>query len=156
VSYPRRCYSRRMALAIGVLSLALLLSIGPSDGYGPIVAESHATTAFDPVPVPAARFGPASEDERAFHACARSVVKRIRGERTIVTFAGMDAAVTIPLGGGRFQLWSYLEQAEEDGSRERREFICTVREGPQGILVERLEIRAAPDGRELAVAERES
>lgn len=127
---PRRSPRNRLATAIivTVLSFIVLLAVGLSDRYVPAVADWYSRMVIQYVPEPALPYLPgASDDDRAFYQCARTVVRTIENERSVVTFPEPPGTLT-EVGEGRFELRSIMDEAIEDGEVFRRSFVCEMHE----------------------------
>jgi hypothetical protein len=124
----RRDTARRTtAVVVALLSVLALLAIGYSDRYLPAVSEWYTRMAIQYLPDPAARLLVGPDSRLAYHACARSVVRRVEAKTSVVTFGRQDLASAVALGEGRYRIRSYLDEAREDGAMQRRAFSCTVR-----------------------------
>ena len=127
---PRRSPRSRLttAIIVTVLSVIVLLAVGLSDRYVPAVADWYSRMAIEYVPEPALPYLPgATEDDRAFYQCARTVVRKIENERSVVTFPEPPGTLT-DVGEGRFELRSIVDEAIEDGEVLRRSFVCQLHE----------------------------
>ena len=113
--------------AVTVLALTMMLAIGLSDRYVPAVSDWYSQVVIRYMPEGALYFT-TRNDDRAFYLCARSVVRQIEDETSVVTFASHATTSTLALGDGRFRVESYVDEAIEDGPTYRRPFTCTVKQ----------------------------
>jgi len=126
-----------LAVLFGLLTV---LAVGFSDRYVPAVADWYTRMVIRYLPEPALRFTSAEADTRAFYVCAKSVVRAIEEEASVVTFAAGSAEQAIPIGGGVYRLTSYVEEARADGSKHRRTFSCTLRLEGDSWRLEEMEL----------------
>jgi hypothetical protein len=125
---------------ITLLAALSFLAIGYSDRYVPAVTDWYLQMAAPNVTQPALPFMGGLDDERAFHACARLVVKRMGDERAIATFAAADQERAVSLGDGRYRIESFYDEALEEGVSSRRFFTCQVRYDGREWRVEELNL----------------
>jgi hypothetical protein len=127
---------------ITALTVAGLLAVGFSDRYVPAVADWYTDMVIRFVPEAESNFLPVDDGERAFLACARSVVKRMDSESSIATFASSGGASTVATGEDRYEVRSFVDEASEDGVVRRKAFTCTVRFDARGWIVEAVTVDA--------------
>jgi hypothetical protein len=136
--------SRRIRTVGAVLFAALAIAaIGFSNRYVPAVTDWYSGMVIRYLPEPALRFAPADDDLRAFYVCAKSVVKEIEDEASVVTFAAATEDLTVALGSDMYRVDSYVEEARADGSTLRRPFTCTVRLEGDNWRLEEVELKGA-------------
>jgi hypothetical protein len=90
------------------------------------------------------RFAPAPDDTRAFYVCAKSVVRAIEDEASVVTFAGGSDDVAVAIGEGLYRVVSFVDEARVDGSTLRRSFTCTLRLQGDTWELEDVELEPTP------------
>jgi hypothetical protein len=110
-----------------VVAAALLL-LGIQFGYrnSTLLADWYANFAAQNLPVPASSFAPTDTEAGAFFFCARQVARRMDGKFSVETFPSQQESDLTALGGGRYQVHSFVDETREDGSRVRYEFVCSV------------------------------
>lgn len=116
-----------MAIWGALVCLTLLAAVHYADRYMPQVADWYAGFAAQHLPTGLSRFAPIPTDPGALYYCARRVVKQMREEGSVATFAGPEQALTDSLGDGRYQVRSFVDEAREDGAQIRHGFVCTVK-----------------------------
>ena len=112
------------------LAMACLMTIGGfryADRFVPAVADWYASFAAQRLPPALSRFAPAATDPGAHFFCARRVVKELHEDGSVATFASAEETHTVPLGDGRFEVRSFVDEAREGGWQVRHGFVCTVR-----------------------------
>jgi hypothetical protein len=119
---------RTKSIAMSLIGLGLILAVTFSDRYVPAVSDWYTRAVINYVPADALWLASPSDDDRAFYLCARSVVREIDDERSVVTFAGLSLGQTRELDDGRLQVESYVDEALEGGPTYRRTFSCILRE----------------------------
>ncbi|MQA89607.1 MAG: hypothetical protein GEU90_05165 [Gemmatimonas sp.] len=126
-----------------IAAIIALIAFGFSDVYGPAVADWYAQTVIEYAPEPTLRFRP-GDDPQVFYVCAKSVIEQIEDNSSVVTFAATTEDQTVALGGGRYRVDSYVEEARVDGSTLLRSFSCIVRLDDGKWRLEELELNESP------------
>jgi hypothetical protein len=120
--------------------LALVIAVSFSDRYVPAVADWYTRAVINYVPDGALWLASPGDDDRAFYVCARSVIKEINNDASVVTFASLAAGQTRQLDDGSYLVESYVDEAIEDGPTYRRTFSCTLRESNGEWQLEAVEV----------------
>jgi hypothetical protein len=134
----------RTAVVVVLLGLLTVLAVGFSDRYVPAVADWYSRMVIHYLPEPALRFAPAPDEARAFYICAKSVVRAVEEEASVVTFAPESAVLAAEVGEGRYRLDSFVEEARVDGSTLQRSFTCRLRLEGDSWHIEELELEPPP------------
>lgn len=105
-----------------------LLLVGVHYGYrnAPLLADWYANFAAENLPPGASSFAPTHTQDGAYFYCARQVSKRMRGDYSVETFPGQRESELTQLGGGKYQVVSFVDETRLDGRRVRYSFVCTV------------------------------
>ena len=128
-------------LLLGLVVIAALMGRSYSDRYVPAIADWYTGMVIRTSSGEAMRFRADSDTDRAFYVCARSVVRRLGGDASIVTFVDSERIATQPLGEGRYRVESLIEESFGQGLRQRHVFSCLVREDGDQWVVEDLNVR---------------
>ncbi len=148
---PRREGRSRIVTGaiVTALSLIIVLAVGLSDRYVPAVSDWYSRMVIHHAPEGTMPYLPGvTGDDRAFYSCARTVVRKVENERSVVTFPGAPDQLTA-LGEGRFELRSYMDEATEEGDVLRRSFTCILQQVAAGgqWRVEEVEIEGIEEAR---------
>jgi hypothetical protein len=128
-------------VAVSIIGLGLALAVTFSDRYVPAVSDWYSRAVINYVPEGALWFTAPGDDDRAFYVCARSVVREINNEQSVVTFASLAQGQARQLEDGRYQVQSYVDEAVEGGPTYRRTFSCTLREENGEWRLEAVEVQ---------------
>jgi len=118
---------RWVGLFAVVLTVAALIAVGMSDRYMSAVSDWYTDMVVRFLPGQELSFLGVPDDQQAFRACARSVVKLIEAESSVATFPGPVEGVVDSLGDGRFRIDSFVDEASKGGAVHRRTFSCLAR-----------------------------
>jgi hypothetical protein len=105
-----------------------LLLVGAQYGVrnAPLIADWYASFAAENLPASASSFAQLENEAGAFFYCARQVAKRMNGQYSVETFPSQQESDLTPLGEGRYQVESFVDEMREDGSQVRYTFTCNV------------------------------
>lgn len=125
----------------GIVAAGLLL-IGIQYAYrnAPLLADWYASFAAENLPAAASSFAPTETEAGAFFYCARQVSRRMNGEFSVETFPSQQESQLISLGGGKYQVESFVDEAREDGRQIRYTFVCTVAFNGGRWVLEKLDL----------------
>ena len=127
-----------------MIALPVIVAVGMADRYMPALSDWYVRMAVDYLPDSATRLAPLTDDERAYYACVRSVVKEMDGERSIATFASSETATTQELGDGRRIIESEVVESVDNGNSEPIVFRCIARANEaEEWVIERVELLAS-------------
>ena len=132
---------RATGVLVTIAGLAVVLAVGFSDRYVPAVADWYTRAIINYVPEGALWLASPGDDDRAFYVCARSVIKEIGNDASVVTFASLTAGQTRQLDDGSYRVESYVDEAMEGGPTHRRTFSCTLREANGEWQLEAVEVQ---------------
>ena len=92
----------------------------------PLLADWYTGYAVENLWAGASSLASADSEEEAYFFCARQVAKRMDRDYSVETFPGAADGELRALGGGRYRVESFVDEAREDGTRVRYSFVCSV------------------------------
>jgi hypothetical protein len=132
--------------------IALVGSVSLSDRYLPALSDWYYRMVISYLPEAALPFT-VPDNDQAFYVCARSVVRQLDNETSVVTFARLVDARTTELGNGRYSIESYVDEAVAKGVTYRRTFACTLKQNGESWMLEAVELGEATPGTVTASAQ---
>lgn len=136
-----------IVVALGLVVIGAI-AVRNADRYVPVLADWYVEMAVtgnsaSPAHFAALSAGPGDEEE-AYVACAKQVVKRLGGTDAIALFAPPAIAAVAHLVDGGYEIRSHVDEIVPHTSSRRSYFRCTVRPSEVGWKVEDVEVELAP------------